>query len=112
MKKNNLINILIVLAVLILALIILLYPKSEPNTDEQTAKCIGENSILYVQVGCPHCRTQEEMFGENLEHITIVDCWEQKELCTDIIGTPSWKISNEIYRGVREINELKNLTGC
>ena len=67
-EKSSLITIVIVIAVLLLAGAIIYYRDDGGNNpDEELAKCIGEKSVLYVQLGCVHCKTQEEMFGNNIQ---------------------------------------------
>ena len=58
MKKRSWITILIIIAVIALAVIIL--NKPTPETPEEIAKCIGENSVLYTQLGCHACEIQED----------------------------------------------------
>lgn len=110
--KNALITLVIIVCVVILAFIILRKPS--PQTDAQTAKCIGSKSVLYVQLGCSHCKDQEDMFGENLQYLNTIDCFYQREICTseNITGTPTWIIKGEQYVGVQTIEQLKILTGC
>lgn len=115
MKKSTkkfLINILIIVIVILLALFIL--NKPSPQTSEEVAKCIGENSVLYVQLGCSHCEDQEEMFGENAKYIEIVDCFFEKDICIEkeIPATPTWIINGEEYVGVQSISKLQEITGC
>lgn len=113
MKKNNLINFVVVVLVLILAAIILINPFEEsPTTTKEIAQCIGERAILYVQLGCHYCEEQLDLFGEYKEDLAVVDCFYEKEQCVDVAGTPSWRINDEIYRGVQSIDFLKNETGC
>lgn len=82
------------------------------NTPQSTAECIGENSVLYVQLGCHACETQENIFGESLEYITLIDCWYERDKCEGITATPTWIINGEKYVGVQSIEKLKELTGC
>ncbi len=112
MKKSNLITILIIVAVLVIAYFVL--SKSPVPTDEELVKCIGENSMLYVKLGCHACEVQEEMFGENLEHLNIIDCFYDMESCVEaeIEATPTWIIDGEKHVGVKSIEKLKELTGC
>lgn len=114
MKKTSLINWVIIAAVIILAAIILVPRDSEPQTDEEVAKCIGENSVLYVQLGCHACESQEEMFGEYYKHLNVVDCFYDRETCSKIpIGaTPTWIINGQVYKEVQSIEKLRELTGC
>jgi hypothetical protein len=112
MKKNSWVNIAIIAAVLIIAFFVLRKPT--PVTTEEIARCIGENSVLYVQLGCPHCKTQEDMFGNNKQYLKIVDCFYETASgkCTDIQSTPTWLISGKKYEGVQSIEKLQELTGC
>ncbi|MFH1585281.1 MAG: hypothetical protein ABIB79_00755 [archaeon] len=110
MKKSNIITILIILWVVTLSIIIL---KSSPTSvDEKIVKCIGENSVLYVQLGCHACEVQEELFGDNYQYLNVVDCFYDRNKCSEISATPTWIINGETYKGVQSIDELKNITGC
>jgi uncharacterized protein YxeA len=108
--KKSLITILVILGVIIFAGIILI--KSNGNIEQQLAKCIGENSELYVQLGCNACGTQTDKFGENKKYLNVIDCWEEREKCSGIEYTPTWIIEGEKYIGVYSIDKLKELTGC
>lgn len=110
MKKDKVITTFIVLLILLIAFIVISNKGGE--TSEDVAKCIGEKSILYVQNGCPHCRTQEEMFGENLKYLNIIICNENWEACQNILGTPSWEINGKLIESVQSIEKLQELTGC
>jgi len=82
---------------------------------EKVAKWIGEHSVLYVQAGCIHCKEQEDLFGENVKYLTILDGIKpenrQKFIDAEIEATPTWVINNQKYVGLKTINELKELTG-
>jgi len=110
MKKSNWVTILIIILIITFALIV--KTTSSPKTSEEIAKCIGKNSIIYVQVGCHACESQEEMFGENAKYLNKIDCTFEPQKCAHISATPSWEINNKIYRGVQSIEKLKELTGC
>ena len=112
MKKKSIISIVIILGVIALAIWAMNRP--HPLTTEETAKCIGENSVLYIQLGCHACESQERIFGEYYDKLTVVDCFLTQEECLteNIKATPTWKINGEEYIGVRSIAELKDLTGC
>lgn len=114
MKKNNFITILIIILVIILA-IILLSLKGNGNHNgnfQDIATCIGDNSELYIQLGCHACEKQLDLFGDYSSNLTIIDCFYERERCDAITATPTWKINNEYYKGVRTIEELQNLTNC
>jgi hypothetical protein len=110
--KNTSITILIIIAVIIIAFFAL--KKGPSETDSETAKCIGSKSTLYVQLGCSHCKDQEDMFGNNFQYLDTIDCFYQREKCTNenITGTPTWIVKGKEYQGVQSIEKLKELTGC
>lgn len=110
MKKKSWISLFVVIAVILIAYFVL--NKSKPTTSEEVAKCIGENSVLYIQLGCSACRTQEEIFGDNYKNLNVIDCFYTPEKCQGITATPTWIIKGEKYVGVQSIDELKELTGC
>lgn len=106
--------VLIIFLILTIVLLITSLVKPKAQVDEIIAKCIGQNSILYSQLGCSHCIDQEKLFGETYKYLTVVDCWYEPQLCVEsnITGTPSWVINGEIYNGVHKVDELMELTGC
>jgi len=110
MKKSSLITIAIIIAIILLAYFLI--KNNNPNTDEELTKCIGENSVLYTQLGCHACEIQENLFGENYKFLNVIDCFYEREKCTGITATPTWKINGEKITGVQSIKELKNLTRC
>jgi hypothetical protein len=112
LNKNTAITILIIIVILIGSYFIL--NKNPPQTTKEIAECIGKNSVLYVQLGCSHCKDQEDMFGDNLQYITKVDCFYEKEKCQElkIPGTPTWIINEKQYVGVQSIEKLQELTNC
>lgn len=110
MKKRSLITWAIILAMIILAITII--KTRGNNVDAEIAKCIGENSVLYVQYGCHACAIQEEMFGNNYQYLNVIDCVYEPEKCSEIQATPTWLIDGEYHRGVQEIGNLQVLTGC
>ncbi|VVB83147.1 Uncharacterised protein [uncultured archaeon] len=117
MKKGfeKFITALVIIAVLIVA-VFLLQNKPVSPVSAETVKCIGQNSLLYTQTGCSHCKDQEDLFGNNLQYLTIIDCIQDGNLqkCVDakIEATPTWIIKNQSYVGVQTIQKLKELTGC
>lgn len=58
----------------------------------EIAKCIGEKSTLYVQLGCHFCAQQEELFGESYQYLNVIDCYYEPQKCYSIKGTPTWVI--------------------
>ena len=112
MKKSGLITIAVILAVIIIAVIVL--TRSHPETDSEIATCIGENSVLYIQLGCHACELQEDLFGENYQYLNVIDCFFDQDTCIEkeIRATPTWIINEEKYVGARSVKELKELAGC
>lgn len=110
--KKNLVTVIIILAIIIFSVYAL--TKDNGNVDEELAKCIGQNSILYMRTGCSACKAQEDLFGDSVKHLEIIDCLIQGEKCAvdGIISIPTWIIHGEKYVGVQSIDKLKNLTGC
>ena len=107
----------VVIVSLILAFlfgIIIIFFSSNLKVSEETAKCIGENSVLYVQLGCISCEKQKDMFGENVKYINFIDCFYETEKCieSEISTTPTWIINNQKYKGFQDIKKLKELTKC
>lgn len=115
-KKNKIIKILTnIFIVLIIGIIIFFSISSNKKiilTDEEKIKCIGEKATLFVQLGCIHCKTQEDLFGENLKYIEVIDCFYETDKCEKVKATPSWKIGNKYITGVQSIEKLGELTGC
>lgn len=108
--KNRITMFAIILAIVVISFFSL--TKSPLETDKEIVQCIGKKATLYSQLGCPHCKTQEELFGENIKYIEVVDCFYKKEKCEGITATPSWKINGKEYIGVRSIDKLRELTNC
>jgi hypothetical protein len=111
-KKNNLITVAVIAGVIILVVILLSGKNPTAQTSAEVAQCIGGKSTLYVQLGCPHCETQKEMFGENYQYLKTIDCFYERDKCTDVSGTPTWKIGGEYYVGIQSVEKLRELTGC
>jgi glutaredoxin len=117
MNKSKLITPVVIIIMIILAGTIIYFKNFQPSSgvSEDVAKYIGNHSVLYVQTGCSHCKDQEDLFGENVKYLTIVNCLveseRQKCVSAGIEGTPTWIINNETYIGVQSIEKLKELTG-
>jgi hypothetical protein len=109
MRKRTIITLVIIFGVIILSSIILGRGNGVPK---ETAECIGQNSELYVQLGCHACETQEKLFGDKYQYLNAIDCWYEKEKCGEIQATPTWIINGEKYTGIKNIETLKKLTGC
>ena len=113
-KRKKIVTNVITIIIVILVIIALLILKNlnKPTTTEEIAKCIGQNSELYTQLGCHACEAQEEMFGDNIQYLNIIDCFYERDKCNEIEATPTWKIKGKYYKGVQDIEALKELTNC
>jgi len=111
-KKSGWINWVIIVAILGIAFFIISKPAPAPQTEEEAAICIGEKSLLYVQLGCPHCEDQKELFGEYYKHLNVIDCFYERDKCSAISATPTWVIGFKELQGVQSIETLMKETGC
>ncbi len=93
---------------------------SSSNEKVKFAKFLSENNvIMFSAYWCPHCHDQKQLFGkEAVKELTVIECAKdgknnQYEFCETkgIEGFPSWEINNEIYSGVKNLNELATMTG-
>ncbi len=113
--KTRLITLGIVVCVIVISAI-LIYTKSinKNNPSEEIVKCISEKAVLYVQTGCSHCQTQKDKFGDKLELLRIIDCTKTLEKCVEkgITSIPTWIFNDTHFKGVYEIEELKEIMGC
>jgi len=112
-KKINVLLLISFLAIILFILIFGLVNKTKELSLEEI-NCISENSVLYVQLGCHACEKQEELFGEKINLLTIIDCWYEKDLCLkkEITSIPTWEINEEFYTGKKSLEEVKELIGC
>lgn len=106
------INILVAVIIVSIVLFVVTKPNEPAQTDIDIVKCIADNSVLYSQLGCSACETQEELFGENYKYLNVIDCFYELDKCQEITATPTWKIKGEFYKGVKSIEQLQELTGC
>ena len=84
------------------------------------AKYLKENNVvMYSAYWCPHCHDQKQLFGmKAVKQLSIIECAKdgkdnQYDLCKTkgINGFPSWEIKNEIYSGIKNLNDLAIMTG-
>jgi hypothetical protein len=117
MNKKKLITPIVIVLMILIAGTIIYFKNFQPSSgvSAEIAEYIGVHSVLYVQTGCSHCIEQENLFGENVKYLTIVDCFVEsdRQKCIDagIEGTPTWIINGKKYVGVQPIEKLKELTG-
>jgi len=110
MKNSTWVTILIIVGIIIVSFVIL--NRSSEEVPEELAKCIGENAILYTQLGCHACENQEKLFGDSYQYLNVVDCFYERDKCDEITATPTWIIDGQSYIGVQSIETLKELTEC
>ena len=107
------ITIAVVILVLALAYTVAVWTSPGSPMNGDVSKCIGEKAVLYTQLGCSACKTQEEIFGEYYEKLTVIDCFYEREKCVGAIEyTPTWIINEEKIVGIKSIEKLKELTNC
>lgn len=112
-KKANYTTIGIIVMVIILAIIIITIRDNHPETPEEIAKCIGENSILYTKTGCSFCEKQKALFGDNLDYLNTFNSDDWDTLVEKgVTKTPTWIINEKKYEGYYSIEKLQELTGC
>ena len=84
------------------------------------AKFLTDNNFkMYSAYWCPHCHDQKQLFGKKaVKELTIVECAQdgkdnQYKICQEkqIEGFPSWEINDQIYTGVKDLNDLAIITG-
>ncbi|MDY7020652.1 MAG: vitamin K epoxide reductase family protein [Cyanobacteriota bacterium] len=74
---------------------------------------------MYGAYWCSHCLTQKQLFGkEAVTKVPYIECDSsgknpQPDLCqaANIQGYPTWEINGQQYSGVRQLNELAQLSG-
>ncbi len=110
MKKDWVITILVIVFVLLISFLILNKPTQK--TEKEIIQCIGKRATLYAQERCPHCKVQEQLFGENFKYLKVVWCDKDWIKCQNIKGTPAWEINGKFILGVQSIEKLQELTGC
>jgi hypothetical protein len=105
-------TVIVVVAVVVLG--VLMINRGDKGVSAETAQCIAENSVLYIQYGCHACAIQEDMFGDSYKYLNVVDCFYDMDECIEkgIEATPTWIIDGVKYRSVQEIGNLRVLTGC
>ena len=114
MKKETIIYIILIIAVVLIISYIYLKKDKNGNLDEETIKCIAEKTKIYTSATCGACKKQKEIFGEYYKLLNETDCFYKTQECVDaqIPGYPTWIINNQQNPGVKTIEKLKQLTGC
>jgi len=73
---------------------------------------------MYGTYWCPYCQRQQEMFGSAIQKVQVVECDPkgknaQPQECTkaNVSSFPTWQIKGKLYRGLRSLEELAELSG-
>ncbi len=92
----------------------------EPGKYDDFAKCLTEKGVvMYGAYWCPHCKNQEELFGNSWELVNYVECSlpnraGQTQVCSSagIKGYPTWEFSDgsraEGELSMRQLSEKGN----
>ena len=100
-------------------------PKVSHERLVEFAECITKKGwAIYSSFTCSACRAQQELFGQTIVHLKIIECnphapHTQVEQCLkkNIRHTPTWvmeKNGKEVKRskGYKEFDDLASMTGC
>ena len=85
------------------------------GTMEEFVACLTGNKVVLYGVAWSKKTTEQlELFGEDAQGITYVDCDEKEDVCVvqDISNYPTWNINDNLYAGKRSIATLGKLSGC
>lgn len=91
---------------------------SKTNTvkEDNLAKCLTSKWIkLYGMAGCPYCKAQIELFGDDFQYINYTNCSEEPTICVEkwISGVPAWELNDgTIKSGLHSLEDLAELAGC
>lgn len=73
---------------------------------------------VYKAFWCPYCKKQAQLFGSAQTSLPAVECDPQGKnpqtaLCSQkaIQGFPTWEINGQLYPGMRDANDLADLSG-
>ncbi len=104
----------IILITILFLILILGCTQNNDVVSEKLTKCIASKSTVYISNSCSACLRQQSFFGDNAKYLNEIDCTILPQECNkvDIIKVPTWIINDEMYVGVKSIDELKELTGC
>src|SRR6476469_9344959 len=96
-------------------------PFAQPITDQEALATHLQTikARMYGAYWCPHCHTQQELFGkEAFTAITYIECDPrgkdtQPDLCkaANIKAYPTWEIRGKYYTGRQSLEKLAILSG-
>ncbi|MDO8520834.1 MAG: hypothetical protein Q7S52_01850 [bacterium] len=131
-------NIIVSVAVLLLAVGVVLYAVSGGNKEAESdpavstaivpstlvaqfAQCLKDSGVIfYGAFWCPHCVKQKKLFGDAVPLLPYVECSTpdgnaQLQICKDkkIDGYPTWEFADgSRLSGERTFAELGEKSGC
>ena len=81
------------------------------NEADKLAECLARKNIsLYGFKDCKSCEKQKDLFGRSIRIIDYVECPDDR--CSGISIFPAWKVNDQIVYGIKNFNELRNLSMC
>jgi hypothetical protein len=81
--------------------------------DVQLGKCLYEKGAeIYVNENCARCEEQENILGDGLKFIKIIDCSKSQEMCANLREIPAIYFNGTFVYGVNSIENLKTISGC
>ena len=86
-----------------------------PGEYDEFAKCLTENgAVMYGTDWCTYCKKEKDLFGNSFKYINFNNCDQNRGECTinGVESYPTWIINGEKYIGLRQLEELSELTGC
>ena len=77
------------------------------------AKCLSSKGAeLYCSIYSVDCENQMSFFGSASKFVQYVECGKNMELCRNIREVPAWYVNKSPYYGLRNVSELRELSGC
>lgn len=111
---------LIAIIAIVIASAMLFLPKPYSNEKiADLAKCLSENGAkMYGTYWCENCKQQKAMFGDAFQLIKYVECQLAEDkpnpecITVGIEKFPTWEIDGEKHTGLKQLQELAQLSGC
>lgn len=105
---------LAVLLIIVVALIILFWPKAAVSKNG-LGQCLTEKGVtMYGSDLCPNCQNQKKILGEDFQDVNYVNCDFEREQChkKGITVYPVWSMGNNIMLGTQSKADLAAFAGC
>jgi len=126
-KKEQKIFYLVIIIVLILSLITLILIINnikilKSDLKDNFAQCLTNKGVKYYHsFQCPHCKAQDEMFGNAKRYLPIIECgaldgsteWNKECVNNNVYSVPQWHFPNgAILYGTQPLEVLAKESGC